>query len=271
MLRALAIGCCFAIAGCSELWRWDSDLGDRRAVEADEISTTFARSPSERGAATYTVKRGDTLYSIATKHHLDYHDVAAWNGIGSNYRLEIGQVLRLGPKGAASRASAPSRTTSRRGRPAAATEVANNESKLQPHAAGEQPASAAIERYYQWQWPLKGAIAKTYAPEGGSKGLDIGGELGQTVIAAAPGRVVYSGSGLKGYGELVIIKHDETYLSAYGYNRKRLVEEGQLVTAGEPIAELGPGPEQKPMLHFEIREHGKPLDPLPLLPKIPTP
>ena len=101
--------------------------------------------------------------------------------------------------------------------------------------------------------------------------MDISGDLGTKVIAAAPGRVLYSGPGLKGYGELVIIKHDETYLSAYGYNRKRLVEEGQLVTAGQPIAELGPGPEQKPMLHFEIREHGKPLDPLPLLPKIPTP
>lgn len=219
----------------------------------------------EDGAHTYTVKAGDTLYSIARKHGLDYHDVAKWNGIGSDYRLEIGQELKLGSgkSGASTKA-----TSHRRAKPIAPppAEVAHEEPSLAPREKPE-PAAAAMERYYQWQWPLRGPIAKTYAPEGGSKGLDIAGDLGQTVIAAAPGRVVYSGSGLKGYGELVIIKHDETYLSAYGYNRKRLVNEGDMVTAGQPVAELGTGPEQKPLLHFEIREHGKPIDPLPLLPQ----
>ncbi|HZP12246.1 MAG TPA: peptidoglycan DD-metalloendopeptidase family protein [Nevskiaceae bacterium] len=214
------------------------------------------------GERTYTVKAGDTLYSIARKYGADYHDLAKWNGIGSDYRLEIGQVLKLGASGSSARAS-----SKHRAKPIAAPspEVAREEPSVAPREKPE-PAAAAMERYYAWQWPLRGPIAKTYAPEGGSKGLDIAGDLGQTVIAAAPGRVVYSGSGLKGYGELVIIKHDETYLSAYGYNRKRLVNEGDMVTAGQPVAELGTGPEQKPLLHFEIREHGKPIDPLPLLP-----
>jgi len=100
----------------------------------------------------------------------------------------------------------------------------------------------------------------------GNKGLDIAGQVGAPVVAAGPGKVVYSGAALKGYGELIIIKHDERYLSAYGYNRRRLVAEGELVTAGQRIAELGLGPEQKPLLHFEIREKGKPINPLGLLP-----
>ena len=212
----------------------------------------------EENVAQYTVKRGDTLYSIATQHHLDYHQLASWNSIGPDYRIEVGQVLRLAALGAAHS------VVLNRPRKEAAT-VAREPTTV---ASGASAVPAVnLERYYQWQWPLRGAIAKTYSLEGGSKGLDIVGAPGQTVIAAAPGRVVYSGSGLKGYGELVIIKHDETYLSAYGYNRRRLVEEGDLVTAGQAIAELGLGPQQKPLLHFEIREHGKALDPLALLPQ----
>lgn len=227
-------------------------------------STNTLRDDSSGSAGTYTVKRGDTLYSIARKYGADYHDLAKWNGIGSDYRLEIGQELKLGSSAATAKPSRKRHATPIAAPPA---EVAHEEPSLAPRAKSE-PAAAAMERYYSWQWPLQGAIAKTYAPEGGSKGVDIGGDLGQKVIAAAPGRVVYSGSGLKGYGELVIIKHDETYLTAYGYNSKRLVNEGDMVTAGQPIAELGMGPEQKPLLHFEIREHGKPIDPLPLLPKL---
>jgi lipoprotein NlpD len=269
-MRALLLVGCTLLASCSGFWRWDHDLGERRMGDV-EPPTRTAR-PAARAGQTYTVKAGDTLYRIAIRHGLDYHDLAVWNGIGSDYRLDIGQVLRLSPKGSVSRPLRPGsgQASGRQAAPRRSkADVARTEPTLEPRPAGAPPSTATTERYYQWQWPLSGAIAKTYSPEGGSKGLDIGGELGQAVIAAAPGRVVYSGSGLKGYGELVIIKHDETYLSAYGYNRKRLVDEGELVTAGQAIAELGPGPEQKPLLHFEIREHGKPLDPLPLLPKIP--
>ena len=118
----------------------------------------------------------------------------------------------------------------------------------------------------RWQWPATGPIYRGFSPEQGSKGLDIGGEVGQPVLAVAAGKVVYSGSALKGYGELVIVKHDETYLSAYGYNRRRLVTEGDVVQPGQTIAELGVGPEQKAELHFEIRENGKPVDPMRFLP-----
>ena len=119
---------------------------------------------------------------------------------------------------------------------------------------------------YRWQWPTNGVVIRGYNPAAGAKGLDFEGKIGQPVYAAAPGKVVYSGSALKGYGELVIIKHDDLRLSAYGYNRKRLVSEGQMVQGGQAIAELGLGPENRPVLHFEIRERGQPVDPVPYLP-----
>ena len=116
-----------------------------------------------------------------------------------------------------------------------------------------------------WRWPVAGTVVRGYNLDSGSRGLDFGGDVGQPVVAAAAGKVVYSGSALKGYGELVIIKHDDLRLSAYGYNRRRLVNEGDSVAAGQQIAELGMGPENKPMLHFEIRERGKPVNPVPYL------
>jgi lipoprotein NlpD len=109
-------------------------------------------------------------------------------------------------------------------------------------------------------------VVRGFDPSGGSKGLDFAGSIGQNVVAAAPGKVVYSGAALKGYGELVIIKHDDLRLSAYGYNRSRLVEEGDMVRGGQKIAELGLGPENKPILHFEIRERGQPVNPATYLP-----
>jgi lipoprotein NlpD len=123
---------------------------------------------------------------------------------------------------------------------------------------------------FTWQWPTAGSILRRYAPGEGAKGIDFTGNLGQPVFAAAPGRVVYSGNALKGYGELIIIKHDEVHLSAYGYNRKRYVVEGDVVTTGQPIGELGMGPESKPLLHFEIRERGKPVNPATYLPARPS-
>ena len=134
-------------------------------------------------------------------------------------------------------------------------------------AASSAVPQAAINSGFEWFWPTTGTILKTYAPQAGFKGLDFGGNFGQPVFAAAPGRVVYSGNALKGYGELIIIKHNDTYLSAYSYNRTRMVKEGDVVTAGQPIGELGMGPENKPFLHFEIRERGQPVDPMRFLPK----
>jgi len=255
------------------------------------------------GPGQYTVQRGDTLYSIAFRNQLDYHDLADWNGIGRDYAIHPGRVLRLTPPGSPLLPS-PERETAapvppgpppRTGSPAPAaiastapprpattpTVQAPTVPSLPPDSAPRPavPSSAPVAppadgdvsgpRFDagRWEWPTRGKVVRGFTADGNSKGVDIAGELGQIVVAAAGGRVVYSGSALKGYGELVIIKHDEQYLSAYGYNRRRLVEEGQQVLAGQPIAELGDGPEQKALLHFEIRDRGRPVDPLPLLPR----
>ena len=195
--------------------------------------------------ATYTVKRGDTLYAIAWRHGLEYRDIARWNGIGRDYVIHPGQTLRLYPpsRGAA-RASAQSRATT-------------------PARAATRPAQGPP---VQWQWPVgAGAATLTSRPNGGH-GLTIAGRLGEDVRAAGPGRVVYTGSGLLGYGQLVIIKHNDTYLSAYGHTQSVAVREGDAVAAGQRIGTVGVGPGGAPMLYFEIRVNGAPANPLGLLP-----
>jgi lipoprotein NlpD len=143
-----------------------------------------------------------------------------------------------------------------------ATPAASAEAAVPAPAAAPRSSGLATGT---WEWPTRGKLLRAF--DGSSnKGIDIGGEPGQIVVASRAGKVVYSGSALKGYGELIIIKHDEDTLSAYGYNRRRMVEEGDSVVGGQPIAELGFGPENKPLLHFEIRDHGKPVDPKQLLP-----
>ena len=228
------------VAGCSELYRWPDRMGARS-------------EPAPEGY--YVVKAGDTVYSIAFRHQLDFRELADWNDIGSDYLIRPGDLVRLT---APPRGSGAIRTT-----PLPAAPGTN---------AGPAPASPPRERLpppevttsIAWRWPIEGTVAKPFGD--GGKGIDIGGALGQPVLAAGGGKVVYSGAALKGYGELIIIKHDDVHLSAYGYNRRRLVGEGAMVAAGQPIAELGVGPEQKPVLHFEIRKRGKPVDPSGYLP-----
>lgn len=226
---------------------------------------------AQAGADEYRVLSGDTLYSIAFRKQLDYHEVADWNGIpGPAYTIYPGRILRLTPPGGQRVTAPPPEVASETSAPREPSPPAPN--PLPPDSAPPPrlppPAIAAAVAHIghgHWEWPTQGRVARGFGVEG-SKGLDIAGDAGQIVIAASAGKVVYSGSALKGYGELVIIKHDEQFLSAYGYNRRRLVNEGDLVAAGQPIAELGFGPEQKPELHFEIRDKGRPVDPLALLP-----
>ncbi len=224
------------------------------------------------GANEYMVRSGDTVYSIAFRNNLDYRELARWNGIGSSYLIVPGQVLRL-------------RAPPAPPKPRYQTDDIQSEGMEDVQIAKPQPitvdtpppaaavvpsvstggSEAAITGGYDWVWPTKGVVVRGYNQQG-NKGLDFTGSEGQPVFAAAPGRVVYSGNALKGYGELIIIKHDELYLSAYGYNRARHVKEGDVVTAGQPIAEMGRGPESRPTLHFEIRERGKPVNPVERLP-----
>lgn len=196
----------------------------------------------------YTVRAGDTLYSIATRHGLDYRDVARWNGIGRDYRIHPGQRLRLRPpSGTQAVAAAP--------RPAA------------PAAPTARPP-ASVPPPPPWTWPVDGGrVAGAVRQPSGGVGLRIDGEFGQPVKAAADGRVVYTGSGLRGYGQLVILSHERGWLSAYGHNSSVLVREAEQVRAGQRIATMGHGPAQQPMLYFEIRIDGEPVDPLTQLPR----
>lgn len=225
----------------------------------------------------YTVRRGDTLYSIAWRFNLDHKELARWNGIGPPYTIYPGQRLVMQPGRARQTASATTnntgsvsataptttRSTSTPTRPQATTaQRAPRASTPPPTSTPSGPAPTA------WLWPTEGEILRHYSEDSaGKKGIDIGGRVGQPVVATAAGTVVYSGSGLLGYGQLIIINHNKNYLSAYAHNSILLVKEGDVVEAGQKIAELGSTGTDRPMLHFEIRRDGKPVDPLRYLPR----
>jgi len=199
----------------------------------------FTPPPASPDAA-YVVRAGDTLYSIGFRNGIDYHDLARWNGIGPDYRIDVGQRLALRAPGASGVAVVP---------------------RLRPEPP--LPVSAPP----RWLWPADGAASVTVGPPTGGQALRITGEAGAPVRAAAAGRVVYTGAGLRAYGQLVIIKHDDTWLSAYGYNREVYVAEGDAVAQGQRIAAMGQGPGNQPALYFEIRQNGRPVDPLRQLPQ----
>ncbi|NBF10329.1 peptidoglycan DD-metalloendopeptidase family protein [Pseudomonas sp. Fl4BN1] len=239
----------------------------------------------QRAAVTtgqYVVRRGDTLFSIAFRYGWDYKALAARNNIAEPYTIHPGQTIRFdGRTGAVpttvvtstqSGASSSSKTTIIRRPvgaantpPAATTAAPAVGTASKPAAAPLPPAGPAPTG---WGWPSNGVLIGKFSSNGSlNKGIDIAGDLGQPVLAASDGTVVYAGSGLRGYGELVIIKHSETYVSAYGHNRKLLVREGQQVKVGQTIAEMGSTGTDRVKLHFEIRRQGKPVDPLQFLPR----
>ena len=215
------------------------------------------------------VHRGDTLYRIATTHGISVLDLAVWNDVAPPYTIYPGQRLRLYPRErslarAASPARVPASTPTRPATPAPRPASAS----AAPVAHSPAPVPAPTANAPAWRWPTNGELIGRYADGDPTRqGIDVAGRAGQPVLAAADGVVVYSGSGLVGYGELVIIKHNESWLSAYGHNRARLVNEGQLVKAGQTIAEMGHTGAARDMLHFEIRYNGKPVDPLQALPR----
>lgn len=231
------------LAGCGSSHVVRRAAGDNGPVQ---VSTP-------KPGVTTSVRRGQNLYRIATDNGITLRDLAAWNNLAPPYTIHPGQTLRLYPGANA--------TTARR--PAARAQ----ESAPRPAApAPVQVAPAASP--FAWRWPTDGSLVSAYvAGEPTRQGIDIGNREGTPVRAAADGVVVYSGSGLVGYGELVIVKHDEHWLSAYGHNRARMVNEGQPVKAGQQIAEMGHTGAARDLLHFEIRYNGKPVDPLRYLPK----
>ncbi len=198
---------------------------------------------------THIVRKGETLFSIAWRYGKSTQDIARWNRLGDGSLIYPGQVLRLNGS-----ASSSHRTT-------AGTSTNTNRRGSRPlPSIPSQPAP-------KWSWPTKGRININFgAKPGTGTGVLINGKAGQPIYAAASGRVVYAGSGLIGYGQLIILKHNDTYLSAYGYNASLQVKESDQIKKGQKIATMGEGPERKPRLHFEIRRNGKPVNPRQLLP-----
>ncbi len=195
---------------------------------------------------THIVRKGETLFSIAWRYGKSADDLARWNRLGDGSLIYPGQRLRLTGAAATTRRSASSTTS----QPAP---------RSLPSIPAEPPPN--------WAWPTGGRINVNFgAKPGTGTGVLINGKSGQSIYAAASGRVVYAGSGLIGYGKLIILKHNDTYLSAYGYNASLLAKEGDQVKKGQKIATMGEGPERKPRLHFEIRRNGKPVNPRQYLP-----
>jgi lipoprotein NlpD len=205
-------------------------------VAAAFVTACVSSSGWEGHGKKHVVRKGETLYSIAWRYGRSPEQLARWNELGDGSLIYPGQVIRLTPATAG----------------AAATR------DLPTIPSAPPPA---------WQWPTAGRIDVEFGGKpGAGTGVLIDGKAGQPVLAAASGRVVYAGGGLIGYGQLIILKHNDTYLSAYGYNASLLVREGQSISKGQNIATMGEGPERKPRLHFEIRQNGKPVNPRRYLP-----
>ena len=245
-------------------------------VRRERGSSTSRPAPPKPGSVA-TVRKGDTLYGIATRHGLSPLDVATWNRIAPPYTIYPGQRLRLSapgdtpstvskPNPGSNTATRPPATSPTPRPPAGGTATTPKPNTGTPSTPTPQPTAPVAA--FAWQWPAHGALLQRYAAGDPTRqGVAIAGNSGDPVRAAADGVVVYSGAGLIGYGELIIVKHDEQWLSAYAHNRARLVNEGQRVKAGERIAELGRSGAARDMLRFEIRYNGKPQDPLLYLPK----
>ncbi len=268
-------------------------------------------APVPTGGEFYTVKKGDTLYSIALEHGHDYKDIAAWNNLDNPNRIRVGQQLRVspppgeepvavakpvlssGPLEAKPAGAAGANTDAFKREPKGGTVAYSDEALARmresaqpqkpPEKAEERPAAQAAEQKpaaaepkpapagdeaVDWSWPSTGKTVAGFSESGpgANKGIDIAGKTGDPVLAAAAGKVVYVGSGLRGYGNLVIVRHNGSYLSAYAHNSKILVKETQTVAKGQKIAEIGNSDAEQAGLHFEIRRLGKPVDPLNFLP-----
>jgi lipoprotein NlpD len=236
--------------------------------EAAKPASAPVTASTDPRPATYTVKPGDTLMRIALESGQAWRDIARWNGMDNPNVIEVGQVLRvMPPAGETAVATKPVTPPKIETKPLDA-----NSKPPAPAASGVPPASVAPavpakdnDDDVQWSWPAAGPVATPF-DESRNKGLAITGKAGDPVYAAADGRVVYAGSGLRGYGNLVIVKHNATYLTAYAHNQTLLVKEDQVVRKGQKIAEMGSSDADRVQLHFEVRRQGKPVDPTKLLP-----
>ncbi len=208
---------------------------------------------------TYQVQRGDTLYAISWRTNTDFKELADWNEIDSPYVIYSGQELRLTPSKKVAKTQAIQRSSKTR---------SSTPTRVKPKRRKPVELDKVSVGNPRWLWPSKGRVISTFnARDPQRKGLKISGKEGSDIVATEAGRVVYAGSGLVGYGRLIIIKHNENYLSAYGHNKALLVEQGQAITKGQTIAQMGRINDAQAGLHFEIRRNGRPVDPMKLLPR----
>ena len=277
-MRALVVAAAAAallLGACTHSRVVQREPGARPVSTSRPAPARPAIAPLPRGGV-HVVGRGETLYGISFRYGLRYQDVGAWNGIGDPYLIEVGQRLRLSPprRGEPAVVVAPRPAPARPAvsapppRPAISPPVPSATVAAPTAPAATAPAPAMVVGSGDWRWPAQGqVIGRFVAGDQTRQGIDIAGKAGQEVQAAADGVVVYSGAGLVGYGELIILKHSEEWLSAYAHNERRLVNEGARVSAGQVIARMGHTGAPRDMLHFEIRRNGKPVDPLGLLPR----
>ena len=236
--------------------------------------SNHVRATKQASSTIHKVRKGETLYSIAFLHGKDYRSLARWNGIRKPFTIFVGQKIRL--KGSKKRVVSSSKwgKSSKVMKKTSKNTIKKSSNKLKKNTKpvknrpSNSSKSGLVTGKIKWQWPSKGMIIKKFSKKSATqKGLDISGRLGQTIRASAAGRIVYSGSGLRGYGRLIIVKHNERFLSAYAHNRKLFVKEGQAVKQGQKIAEMGRSGTDRVKLHFEIRNDGNPVDPLRYLPR----
>lgn len=245
--------------------------GETRQKSSSEPAKKKPAPVAEKHADFYIVQKGDTLYSIAWNYGHDYREVADWNNISAPYVIYPGQRISLiAPPRKKAKPLTPGPIVSRDKQ--ASGEITEKKQSPVVKAPEKEPRAdrnknRSLKGPLQWTWPVRGRLVSSDTPIS-KKGIDIAGRLGQRVNAAGEGEVVYSGSGLLGYGRLIIIKHNDIYLSAYAHNSELLVSEGDYVKAGQNIAHMGQTSNGRTLLHFEIRKNGEPVDPLEYLPKL---
>lgn len=285
--KAALAGLALAVlAGCASPTRTPAPVEDRsasRAVVAPAAASSLPGAENAGKPGYYTVRPGDTLIRIALETGQNWRDIARWNNIENPNVIEVGQVMRVVPPVAAGSAPSVAPADTAVARPVAPASAAVAALPPASAASAARPASSAStgtaalppvntppvapgDEDIAWAWPVSGGSVVAGFDEQKNKGLDIGGKAGDPVLASADGRVVYAGAGLRGYGNLIILKHNNTYLTAYAHNQTLLVKEDQTVRKGQKIAEMGSTDTDRVKLHFEIRRQGKPVDPTKYLP-----
>lgn len=244
--------------------------GQTLRLGAPDKSATSEASSVPAPPPTHRVRRGETLYRVALNYDIEVEDLAQWNHIAPPYRIAPGQTLRLAPPPAEAEIAAAPAADSKPVRPGAkkprTAKKGSTAGQRKNAAAGRPAVPTAAARSMVWAWPTDGAVIERFG-NSGTRGIDINGRKGQVVKAAGDGQVVYQGGGLRGYGQLIILKHNAEFLSAYAHCDRIHVKEGEVIKRGQRIADMGSSGTERVKLHFEIRYRGTPVDPLRHLPK----